>query len=278
MFLQQFELERVSLIMRVALGIEYSGENYCGWQRQKHSPSVQENLEKVLSQIAAQPIKVFCAGRTDTGVHATGQVVHFDMQSLRPESAWLRGANNYLPNDISIVWAKEVDDNFHARFSAGSRSYRYIIQNSETPAATLSGKVTWHRNLLNIDCMQKGAEHLIGKHDFSSFRASSCQANTSIRTIERIQIERQNNLIFIDIKANAFLHHMVRNIVGCLLRVGEEREKPKFVEIILAGRDRTKAPDTAKPNGLYLVNVGYPAEHFIPTNNIAPLGFSLLSA
>ncbi len=261
--------------MRIALGIEYSGENYCGWQRQKHSPSVQENLEKVLSQIAAQTIKVFCAGRTDTGVHAIGQVVHFDMQGSRPETAWLRGANNYLSNDISIVWAKEVDENFHARFSARSRSYRYIIQNSETPAATLSSKVTWHRQYLNIDWMQKGAAYLLGQHDFSSFRASSCQANTSIRNIEHIQINRQNRLIFIDIKANAFLHHMVRNIVGCLLRVGEEREKPEFVETILACRDRTKAPDTAKPNGLYLIDVGYPREQSIPTNRFAPLGFSL---
>lgn len=261
--------------MRIALGIEYSGEDYCGWQRQSHSPSVQENLEKALSQIAAQSIKVFCAGRTDTGVHATGQVVHFDMQGSRPETAWLRGANNYLPKDISIVWAKEVSENFHARFSAGSRSYRYIIQNSETPAATLCSKVTWHRKSLNLSWMQKSAEYLVGKHDFSSFRASSCQANTSIRTIERILITRQNNLIFIDIKANAFLHHMVRNIVGCLLRVGEEREKPEFVESVLACRDRTKAPDTAKPNGLYLVNVSYPLEYSIPTNSLAPLGFSL---
>lgn len=230
-----------------------------------------------LSKVAAQSIKVFCAGRTDTGVHATGQVIHFDMQGSRPETAWLRGANNDLPKDISIVWAKDVSEHFHARFSAFSRSYRYIIQNSESPAATLSSKVTWHRNSLNLDWMQKGADYLVGKHDFSSFRASSCQANTAIRTIECIQINKQNNLIFIDIKANAFLHHMVRNIVGCLLRVGEEREQPEFVDSILACQDRTKAPDTAKPNGLYLVNVGYPAEHGIPTNSLAPLGFSLPS-
>ena len=261
--------------MRVALGIEYSGENYCGWQRQTHSPSVQENLEKVLSQIAAQPIKVFCAGRTDTGVHATGQVVHFDMHGSRPQTAWLRGANNHLPGDISILWAQSVDESFHARFSATSRSYRYIIQNSETPAATLNGKVTWHRNSLNINWMQQGAEFLAGEHDFSSFRASSCQANTSMRTIEGIRVSQQNNLIFIDIKANAFLHHMVRNIVGCLLRVGEGREPPVFVERILAHQDRTKAPDTAKPNGLYLVQVGYPSQHLIPINPFAPLGFLL---
>ncbi len=261
--------------MRVVLGIEYSGENYCGWQRQQHSPSVQEMLENVLAKIADQPIKVFCAGRTDTGVHATGQVVHFDMQGERPKTAWLRGANNHLPKDISIVWSQHVDETFHARFTAISRSYRYIIQNSEAPAATLNGKVTWYRPPLDVNLMQRGAKYLEGKHDFSSFQASSCQANTSTRTIENIRLSQQNNLIFIDIKANAFLHHMVRNIVGCLLRVGEAREVPEFVDKVLALQDRTKAPDTAKPHGLYLVQVGYPEQYNIPTNDISPLGFSL---
>lgn len=261
--------------MRIALGIEYSGENYCGWQRQTHSPSVQENLEIALSRIAAQPIKVFCAGRTDTGVHATGQVVHFDMCGSRPETAWLRGANNHLPRDISILWALQVDDNFHARFSATSRSYRYIIQNSPTPAATLNSKVTWHRNPLDLEQMQNGAKYLCGENDFSSFRASSCQANTAVRIIRGIQISQHNQLIFIDIMANAFLHHMVRNIVGCLLRVGEGREKPEYVKNILALKDRTQAPETAKPNGLYLTQVGYPAQYLLPVNPATPLGFSL---
>jgi tRNA pseudouridine38-40 synthase len=262
--------------MRVALGIEYSGENYCGWQRQTHSPSVQENLEKVLSQIAAQPIKVFCAGRTDTGVHATAQVVHFDMQGSRPETAWLRGANNYLPRDISIIWAKQVDETFHARFSATSRSYRYIIQNSETPPATLTGKVTWHRRSLNIESMQQAAQFLLGEQDFSSFQASSCQANTSIRSIETARVTQFNNLIIFDIKANAFLHHMVRNIVGCLLRIGEGREKPDFVEAIIGHQDRTKAPDTASPHGLYLVKVEYPTIFDLPKIKYGPLSIPLV--
>jgi len=261
--------------MRVALGIEYSGENYCGWQRQKHSPSVQENLEITLSQIADQPIKVFCAGRTDTGVHATNQVVHFDMSGSRPMTAWLRGANNHLPRDISITWAKNVENGFHARFSAVNRSYRYIIQNTESPTATLSGKVTWHRRSLNIEMMQQAVTHLIGKQDFSSFRASSCQANTSVRTVKKVEVFSLNRLIFVDIQANAFLHHMVRNIVGCLLRIGEEREPPYFVEQVLAKKDRTKAPDTASPNGLYLVNVGYPEEFDLPNINSGPLGYSI---
>jgi tRNA pseudouridine38-40 synthase len=262
--------------MRIALGIEYSGENYCGWQRQSHSPSVQENLERVLSIVADQPIKVFCAGRTDTAVHATGQVIHFEMLGTRPESAWLRGANNQLPKDISIVWAKPVNQEFHARFSAISRSYRYIIQNSTAPVATLSGKVTWHRNSLDVGLMQQGANHLVGKHDFKSFQASSCQANTSIRTVESINISQHGPLIFIDINANAFLHHMVRNVVGCLLKVGEGKEGPSFVASILELRDRTKAPDTAKPHGLYLVKVGYPAEHKLPSNALFPLGVTII--
>jgi len=261
--------------MRIALGVEYSGENYCGWQRQKHSPSVQENLEKALSQIADQPIQVFCAGRTDTGVHATNQVIHFEMTGSRPQTAWLRGANNYLPKDISIIWAKEVNDDFHARFSAIYRSYRYIIQNTESPTATLSRKVTWHRRSLNIEMMQQASKYLLGKQDFSSFRASSCQANTSIRTIKYVNVSRVNELVFIDIKANAFLHHMVRNIVGCLLRVGEEREPPGFVKNIIAKKDRTKAPDTASPHGLYLVNVEYPEAFNLPLVKSGPLGYAI---
>jgi len=260
--------------MRVALGIEYSGENYCGWQRQKHSPSVQENLEKVLAQIADQPIKVFCAGRTDTGVHATGQVVHFDMEGTRPESAWMRGANNYLASDISIAWSKRVEDDFHARFSAVSRTYRYIIQNTKFPAATLHGKVTWHRKPLDTKLIQQGANYLVGKHDFSSFQASSCQANTSTRRVEFVRVHRINDLIFIDIKANAFLHHMVRNIVGCLLQIGEARKSPEFVFELIKMEDRRKAPDTAKPHGLYLVSVDYPEGFLIPQNNFFPLGYS----
>lgn len=261
--------------MKVALGIEYSGENYCGWQRQSHSPSVQQHVEESLTKIAAQPIKVYCAGRTDTGVHATGQVIHFEMQGSRPKTAWLRGANNYLPNDISIVWSTDIDDSFHARFSALSRRYRYVIQNTTTPSATLSGKVTWHRNELDIIAMQKAADLLKGRHDFSSFRASSCQANTAIREIERITIQKRNSLIFIDITANAFLHHMVRNIVGCLFQIGEHRQEISFIDTLLQIKDRTKAPDTAKPDGLYLVNVEYPKEFNLPKAVFQPLGFSI---
>ncbi len=256
--------------MRVALGIEYNGEKYCGWQRQAHSPSVQENLDKVLAKISDQPIKTFCAGRTDTGVHATGQVIHFDIDKQRPITAWLRGANNQLPQDIAIQWAVEVDDDFHARFSAKERSYRYVIYNSETPTATHANKVTWHRRKLDVYAMQQGANKLIGKHDFSSFRASSCQANNPIRDITELKLSQKNKFIFIDITANAFLHHMVRNIVGSLLLVGEGRRSPEFIKQTLDELDRTKAPDTAKSDGLYLVNVTYPAEFKLPVEVVRP--------
>ena len=261
--------------MKVALGIEYAGERYCGWQKQNHSPSVQQPLEEALSEIADQPISVFCAGRTDTGVHATGQVVHFDMSNPRPSTAWLRGANNKLPQDISIVWAKNVNQDFHARFSAQTRSYRYIIQNSEAPAGALSKKVTWYRRNLDESLMADASQYLKGTHDFSSFRASSCQANTATRTVEQVTVTRVNQLIFIDITANAFLHHMVRNIVGCLLKVGDKTEEPSFVKHILSLHDRTKAPDTAKPDGLYLVGVGYPEMFGIPSPSNSPLGHKL---
>lgn len=261
--------------MKFALGIEYSGENYCGWQKQKHSPSVQEQLERVLSQISAQTVNVFCAGRTDTGVHATNQVVHFEIDNFRPESAWIRGANNYLPDDISIVWSKEVDNDFHARFSATSRSYRYVIYNSPSKSATLSKKVTWCRQHLDQKLMHEGATYLLGTNDFTSFRASSCQANTAQRTVESVTVSRCNNLIFIDIKANAFLHHMVRNIAGCLVQIGLGKFPPSFVDELLKEKDRKKAPDTARPDGLYLVNVGYPKAFNIPERNFAPLGGKL---
>ena len=257
----------------IALGIEYNGQSYCGWQKQSHSPSVQAPLEKALSNICAQEIKVFCAGRTDTGVHATNQVVHFEFEGTRPKTAWMRGVNNHLPNDISVVWSKEVDEGFHARFSATSRTYRYIIQNTQSPNATLDGLVTWHRNPLDVTLMNEGAQYLLGQHDFKSFQASGCQANTSIRTVESIKVIRCGHFITMQITANAFLLHMVRNVIGCLIQIGEGRQSPEFVKNLIALKDRTKAPDTAKPNGLYLIGVGYPDAFSLPKNEIFPLGW-----
>jgi len=257
---------------RVALGIEYDGKSYCGWQRQNHSPSVQQQVEQALSQVAARPIRLFCAGRTDSGVHATAQVVHFDYGGNRPDSAWLRGANNLLPKDIVINWCQKVDQQFHARFSAVSRSYRYIIYNAPTANAILANKVCWHRRHLDQQQMQKGANYLLGQQDFSSFRASACQANTPVRHMHSLRVSRQDNWITIDLKANAFLHHMVRNIVGCLFRVGEGKESAEFVKQILALKDRTQAPDTAKPDGLYLVDVEYPPIYSFPAAQPLAIG------
>lgn len=260
--------------MNIALGIEYSGNSYCGWQKQSHAPSVQEELEKVLTQIANHTVKVFCAGRTDTGVHATGQVVHFELNTKRPLKAWYLGANCQLPKDISIRWAKEVPQAFHARFSALARRYRYVIQNTPYPPASLAGKVTWYKNQLNVDHMHLAAQSFLGEHDFSSFQASSCQSKTSSRFIHQMSVTRVNEFIVVDIQANAFLHHMVRNIVGCLIEIGTGKQTTNFVTEILAKLDRTQAPMTAKPDGLYLVEVSYPENYELPKMALGPLTFA----
>ena len=257
--------------MNIALGIEYSGSQYCGWQRQLHSPSVQQNLEKALSKIANHNVNVYCAGRTDTGVHATGQVVNFECRSNRQLKAWYLGANTHLPGDIVIRWAKEMPENFHARHCAFARRYRYIIQNTLYPSATLNTKVTWYKNVLDAVKMNIAAQALLGENNFASFQASSCQSPTSFRHMRRIQVNRWHDFIVIDIEANAFLHHMVRNIVGCLIEVGSGRQSVEFVQEILEKEDRTKAPMTSKPDGLYLVNVLYPDEFSVEKMPIGPL-------
>jgi tRNA pseudouridine38-40 synthase len=257
--------------MNIALGIEYSGTHYCGWQRQSHSPSVQQHLEQALSLIANHSVNVFCAGRTDTGVHGTGQVVNFESQSKRLLKAWYLGANTKLPNDISIRWAMEVPDSFHARHSAFARRYRYVIQNTPYPTGILKGRVTWFKKTLDAQKMHASAQVLMGENNFSSFQASSCQSPTAFRFMRNITVTRWHEFIIVDIEANAFLHHMVRNIVGCLLEVGSGRKGIEFVAEILAKQDRTKAPMTAKPDGLYLVDVLYPEEYKINKMPLGPL-------
>ena len=257
--------------MNIALGIEYSGTQYCGWQRQSHSPSVQQSLEEVLSKIANHPVQVYCAGRTDTGVHAMGQVVNFELTTKRPLKAWQLGANTLLPDDISVRWAKEVDNSFHARHTAFARRYRYVIQNTSHRCATLSGKVTWYRQHLNESDMHAAAQALIGEQSFASFQAASCQSLTAFRFVEFVKVSRWQDFVIVDIRANAFLHHMVRNIVGCLIEVGRGAQAVDYVEQVLKLEDRTKAPMTAKPDGLYLVQVSYPEEFEIPQLAIGPL-------
>ena len=257
--------------MRVALGIEYSGTAYCGWQKQTHSPSVQESLEKALSEIADQPIEVYCAGRTDTGVHATGQVVSFDIRNERPLKAWLRGANTLLPDDICVRWATNVPDTFHARHSAFSRRYRYVIQNTSHRAAHLTGKVTWVREQLSVTAMHNAAQSLLGEQNFSSFQAASCQSRTPFRYVSEVSVKSFGTFVVIEIAANAFLHHMVRNITGSLLEVGLGRETEDYIELLLSYKDRTKAAVTAKPDGLYLVDVSYPDDFELPSVSLGPL-------
>lgn len=256
---------------KVALGIEYFGKAYCGWQRQPHAPSVQQSLERALSKIADEPVSVFCAGRTDTGVHATGQVVHFEIEKERPLSAWTMGGNAQLPNDISIRWAHNVNDDFHARFSATARRYRYIIVNSESRPAIMQAGLTWCRKPLDIDLMNQACQYFLGEQDFKSFQASSCQSHTSHRDIHHLRVERVGQYLVIDIKANAFLHHMVRNIAGTLIEIGRGLQAPEWAHQLLQGKNRCKAAATASPNGLYLVDVDYPEEFGLPKLPIGPL-------
>lgn len=251
--------------MRIAAGIEYDGRPYCGWQYQDHSPSVQEEVEKAFSQVADHELRVICAGRTDTGVHATGQVIHFDTDSQRTDYSWLRGSNTNLPPSVSVQWVKPVDEEFHARFSARNRAYRYVICNRPERTAVFNGLVTWNHVPLQLERMRAAAKHLLGEHDFSSFRAAGCQAKSPVRTIHKLELTQQGEFIVIDIEANAFLHHMVRNIAGILMAIGCGDAEPEWTSEVLEHRDRKLGGVTASPSGLYLTKVVYPENFAIPS-------------
>lgn len=257
--------------MRIALGVEYDGAKFYGWQRQRDVTTVQEELEKALSKIANHPVSVFCAGRTDAGVHGTGQVVHFDTDSIRADRGWTLGVNTILPDSVAVTWVKHVPDDFHARFSATARRYRFIITNSKLRPAILNTGLSHYYCDLDVDKMHQAAQCLIGQNDFSSFRAAHCQANTPNRFMHFINVHRFNHFIVIDIQANAFLHHMVRNIAGSLIAIGRGDKPIEWMAELLAQRDRTLAAETAKPNGLYLVKVDYPEEFGLPTQHLGPL-------
>jgi len=257
--------------MRIALGVEYDGTEFSGWQSQDHCRTVQQEVEKAISLVADQPIRVTCAGRTDTGVHALGQVVHFDTDATRQERQWILGCNANLPRDININWARQVEDDFHARFGAVARSYRYIIMNRMTRSAIHQHRVCWHHQPLDESCMAAAAQYFLGEHDFTSFRALACQAKHAVRTIHNIDIQRSGEYITIDVKANAFLHHMVRNIVGTLLAIGEGEQQPDWVKELIAAKDRSIAGITAPAQGLYLVSVDYPANYKLPDSPTAPV-------
>jgi len=250
--------------VRIAVGVEYKGTSFSGWQSQRGTRTVQDCVELALGRVANHPVRVVSAGRTDTGVHATGQVVHFDTDSVRPEHSWVRGANSNLPADVRILWARPVAESFHARFGAVERAYRYVIFTSSTRPAVLGELCAWTSYDLDARSMQQAAGTLLGEHDFSAFRAAGCQAKSPRRTIRRIELQQSGPWLWLDIAADAFLQHMVRNIVGSLLPIGRGERPPEWLAEVLQGADRTRAGMTAPPRGLYLTAVQYPERFELP--------------
>lgn len=249
---------------RLALGLEYDGSAYNGWQVQGHAPSIQGALNQALSAVADAPVSTLAAGRTDAGVHALGQVVHFDTPVAREHHAWLLGANSRLPGDIAVLWVRDVPAGFHARHSALSRSYRFLVLNRPVRPALERLRAWWVRLPLDAVAMQAAAAHLLGEHDFSAFRAAGCQAASPVRRLLSLEVRRQGEWVVIDCRANGFLYHMVRNIAGSLVRVGLGGASPEWLAGLLAGRDRKAAAPTAPARGLYLAGVEYPPELGLP--------------
>lgn len=243
---------------RWAAGIEYAGTRYRGWQKHAHIDSVQAQLEAALSRVADHPVAVLASGRTDAGVHARMQVVHFDSAATRSTDAWRMGGNSHLPSDIAVQWVVPIDTHFHARYSASARRYRYVILNRPTRSALWAERAWWFPHRLDAPAMHEAAQSLLGEHDFSAFRASECQSPTPIRRMTKLCVTRSADFVYLDVEGNAFLHHMVRNIVGSLVRVGQGREESAWIGRLLAGRDRTVAGPTANPEGLYLLGAAYP--------------------
>ena len=252
--------------MRVALGLSYDGVPYCGWQSQPSLCGVQDYLEQAIAKIAQHNVRVHVAGRTDTGVHALGQVAHFDTETLRPMSAWVRGVNAFLPDTVRVEWAKAVDDSFHARFSAVARSYQYLLYNAPVASATLADKSGWFHLPLNVALMQEAAQCLLGEHDFSAFRAAECQAKSPIKTLYTFNITQFNRYILFDLTANAFLHHQVRNMVGALIYIGKGALNVQNLQHLLQQKNRLLSPPTFSPAGLYLTHVHYDEKWQLPSH------------
>ncbi len=242
---------------RVALGIEYDGGLFAGWQTQPDGRGVQDALERALAQIAGTPVATVCAGRTDAGVHASQQVVHFDAGVPRPLQAWVRGVNTFLPPTVAVRWAHPVPDDFHARYAARGRRYAYLLRNEPVRSPLWAGRAGWVFRPLDLEAMQVAATVLVGRHDFSSFRSAQCQAASPVRDLRRLEIGRDGRLVTVQLEANAFLHHMVRNIVGCLVAIGTGRHPPAWLAEVLAARARSQAAPTFAADGLYLVGVDY---------------------
>lgn len=258
--------------MKIALGVEYDGSRFSGWQLQQTGVrTVQGAVEEALAKVASEPLRVFCAGRTDTGVHATGQVVHFETEVERSERAWVFGSNANLPKEVCILWAKPVEDDFHARFSALRRRYRYVIYNRPVRPTFLQHRVSWEYRPLDVERMAEAATALVGEHDFSSYRAVACQAKSPVRTLYELTVTRQGEYLFIDLEANGFLHHMVRNIAGVLMAIGCGEQPIGWSKEVLEARDRTLGGVTAPPGGLYLTAVTYPEQFGIPLPRTSPV-------
>ncbi len=253
-------------IHRYALIVEYDGSAFQGFQKQSNTDkTVQVFLERALSHVADRPVSIVCAGRTDSGVHASKQVIHFDVDIQRPEKAWIQGVNTKLPKDIRVHYATEVPGTFHARFTALSRTYRYVIFSSKVRPAMIGDSVTWSKYRFDVKSMSAAAQHLVGKHDFTSFRATQCQSKSPVREIEYIRFVQNGAFVIMEIKANAFLHHMVRNIIGSLIDVGRGAKPIDWVKDVLAKRNRCAASATAPPTGLYFVGVAYPPDYNFPS-------------
>jgi len=249
--------------MRIALVLEYDGRGFCGWQSQPGHCGVQDALEAALRQMAGHEVRVHAAGRTDRHVHACRQVVHFDTHARRPETAWVRGVNSFLPEGVAVLWAKEVTEDFHARYRAQARHYRYLLLNHPVRPALLAGRVGWHHAPLDRSMMQAAAQYLLGEQDFSTFRAADCQAKSPVKCLHRLDIRQEANLYVLDVSASGFLHHMVRNIMGALVHIGKGAAAPAWMGELLAAQDRTIAPPTFMPDGLYFAGASYPQEFAI---------------
>lgn len=254
--------------MRIALMVEYDGSQYYGWQAQTGLRTVQQALESAIGKVADETVSVVCAGRTDTGVHATSQIIHFDSEKERTIRSWIHGTNAFLPKDVCVKWGKEMPSDFHARYSAESRRYRYVIYNAALRPALFRSNVTWQYRQLDHRLMHQASQHLLGEQDFTSFRSVECQSKTPMRNIHRIQVMRTGDLVMIEISANAFLHHMVRNIAGVLMAVGSGRRPVRWVQEVLWAKDRKLGAETAPPYGLYLVEVVYPKLYGVIKNQV----------
>ncbi|MFN0163693.1 MAG: tRNA pseudouridine(38-40) synthase TruA [Burkholderiales bacterium] len=250
--------------MRIALGIEYDGTGFTGWQTQPAGTGVQDALERAIAAIAGHPVRLACAGRTDTGVHALAQVAHFETTAARPQNAWVRGVNSHLPPAVAVLWSHPVGEEFHARFSARARAYEYRLINRPVRPALQVNRTGWHPLPLDLTAMRAAAALIVGEHDFSSFRSSECQAKSPVKTLSRASVGRDGDVIRLGFEANAFLHHMVRNIVGCLIAVGAGRHPVSWMGEVLEARDRTRAAPTFAPQGLYLARIDYDARFGLP--------------